>query len=400
MINWTDEKRKQIINLKNQNLTWAAISEQMSAVHDERYTIEQCRSQYRNNKDRLLHDTPQQPEPQYKSTFERKSDGTEVSDTLIKISQDRLKDNDYILKAHGYDPDEWEISSHQFSMWNHFNKEMDNPKVLYASKVKVIPKKDKFSLDKLLESVKQVPEVNIQPVHTREQSYLNIPLADMHFGIATYEDYKKTQMMILDLIQKGHEEILFIIGNDLLHHNDHRNRTASGREIQQVDIIEAWNNAKMFYYPLLEYALMHSNKVTVLYTKGNHSESMEWTFVQMLKERFTQIHFDDEFKERKVHMLGLNFAGSSHGDKKKLKNLTENFATEFPYEWSIASTRTVFSGHLHHELVLDKGGVIHRQLPSGVNPDTWHSEMGYTTSHRRFQVFEYDYESERCIYYV
>src|SRR5699024_10258004 len=96
----------------------------------------------------------------------------------------------------------------------------------------------------------------------------------------------------------------------------------------------------------------------VMYSKGNHSETVEWMFVQRLKARFPQCTYDDSLKERKAYMLGSNFCGANHGDKKNEKNLPENFATEFPMKWSKATTRTVFTGHRHHEMVIDIGGVL------------------------------------------
>ena len=399
MINWTDEKRKQIINLKNQNLTWAAIAQQMSSVHDERYTTEQCRAQYRQNKHRLQYEQPQQ-KPDFNESIEIKKDGSHRIESLVELSNKEKKDPDSILIASGYDPAEWQIRNVKFSRWHHFNRELDEPKTLYAIKLDVEPITNGFNFDKLLESIKEVPKVDIQATNSKKQSYLSVPTVDMHFPIMTYEDYKGTQNNILNLIEKGHQEILFVMGNDLFHHNDHQNRTASGREIEQVDITQGWEDAKKFYYPLLEYALMNSEKVTVMYIKGNHSETLEWCFMQMLKERYGQIDFMDEYKERKVHMLGLNYIGCTHGDKKKMQNLPENFATEFPAEWSIATTRTVLTGHLHHEKVIDKGGIVLRQLPTAVKADKWHTDQGYTTAHRRFQAFEYDYDSERCIHYV
>src|SRR5699024_8197786 len=212
--------------------------------------------------------------------------------------------------------------------------------------------------------------------------------------------YQATQERIIKKIRHEHKEILFVVGNDLLHHDDMQNRTASGREIQHLDITQAWHEAQKFYYPLFEEALRNSEHVSTMYIRGNHSESLEWTFIQMLKERYPQIEFDDEYKERKVHMLGLNFIGAHHGDKKKAQTLTENFATEFPTEWSSAKTRTVFTGHLHHEKVWDKGGVLIRQLPTAVDVDKWHDEMGYTTAHKRFQIHEFDYDSQIASYYV
>src|SRR5690625_4146030 len=387
-----------MIELRQNKYTWKEVAERMTDEFGDEYNAEQCRARWRNNRHKIVNEVD--PREKYPTKITRNSDGSVDIDQLIEISKTQLKDDAYILEAHGYDPNKWEITSHQFSMWNHLNKKMENPKTLYASKVKVKPKENGFDFTKFLETIKEVPEYHIDPPQIDNETYLNIPLADMHFIIATYEDYKQTQAEIIHLIRKGHKEILFILGNDIFHHNDHRNRTASGREIEHGDIIQAWEDAKLFYYPLLEYALQHSEKVTVMYIKGNHSETLEWAFVQMLKERFKQIHFDDEFKERKVHMLGLNYIGATHGDKKRLQNLSENFAVEFPEEWSKAKTRTVFTGHLHHERVIDKGGLILRQLPTGIKADQWHEDMGYTTAHKRFQVHEYTYDAEKCIYYV
>ncbi|GGJ48583.1 hypothetical protein [Virgibacillus salexigens] len=395
---WDDEKHNYLIDLVNEydgRKKWQEITKKMSDKFGDTYNREQVRGHYRIEPNKRNAEMPD-----YKSSVEINQDGSQTVNDLIELSNEQMKDSNYLLKAHGYDPNEWEIVKATSSKWHHYNKEMSKPRELYASKITVRKKKQGFDFDKLLDTIKEVPQVNISPIHTEENSYLNIPLSDMHFGIATYEDYKETQNRIINIIQKGHEEILFIIGNDLYHVDNFRNATASGREIQQIDLVNAWNSAKLFYYPLLENALRYSRKVKVIFTLGNHSESMEWSFIQLLKERYKQIVFDDDFKERKAHMLGKNLIFSNHGDKKKAKNITENFAVEFPVEWSEATTRTVFVGHYHFEKVIDNGGVIVRQMPTGVTPDIWHEQQGYTTAHKRFQVHEYDYESERCIYYV
>lgn len=363
------------------------------------FTYSGLRTKYMREKDNWKPSVDPVEETTYRETIKYHEDGSVTKNTLIEIANGTEMTPTFLLRAHGFKPSVWRMIDCDNSVWNQHNKE-DGTVTLYSSKIRVKPKEDGYDLEELMEAIKQVPTYTIEPPTIDNETYLNIPLADMHFTIATYDDYKQTQSDIIHLIQKGHKEILFILGNDLFHHNDHRNRTASGREIEQGDIIQAWEDAKLFYYPLLEYALNHSEKVKVMYIKGNHSESMEWAFVQMLKERFKQVQFDDEFKERKVTMLGLNYIGATHGDKKKMQSLTENFAVEFPLEWSKAKTRTVYTGHLHHERVIDKGGVILRQLPSGIKADQWHEDKGYTTAHKRFLVHEFTYDKEKCIHYV
>src|SRR5699024_8486485 len=126
-------------------------------------------------------------------------------DQLIEISKTDLKNDDYILKAHGYDPKKWEITSHQFSMWHHHNKQ-DGTKTLYASKIKITPKKNTFDFNELLDEIKKVPKVKVKTNASNEETYLNIPLSDMHFGIADYDYYKPTQEKIIDLIKNKHKE--------------------------------------------------------------------------------------------------------------------------------------------------------------------------------------------------
>ncbi|MEC5422109.1 SANT/Myb-like DNA-binding domain-containing protein [Virgibacillus sp. C22-A2] len=396
---WNKDKDKYLISLVTiHGKKWQFVAKEMENKFGETFSSEQVRSRWRTE---LQYEKAETEDiPAYNETTKILENGNIETDRLIELSEEEEKDKDSVLIAHGYDPVEWEIVKATSSKWHHFNKEMSSPKTMYASKVTVKPKVNGFDWGRLLDEIKQTPTVNIETYIPNATTYLNIPLADMHFGVADYDYYKETQSKIINLIRNKHEEVLFIIGNDLLHVDNFRNTTSSGREIQQIDMVQAWKDAKAFYYPLLGYALENSNKVKIMYIKGNHSESMEWAFVQMLKARFPQIIFDDEFKERKVHMLGLNFCGANHGDKKKMKNISENFAVEFPIEWSKAKTRTVFTAHLHHELVIDKGGIVIRQLSTRVPADIWHDDMGYTTAHKRFQVHEYDYDAERCIHYV
>jgi hypothetical protein len=339
------------------------------------------------------------PTYEYKETIEKNKDGSYTSDKLIKIANAQNMDDEYLLSAHGYDPNKWEVVTARNSIWNQHNKQ-DGTLTLYASKITVQLKRSGMDWDKVLKKIKVIPAVEVKPIYTRDEDYLNIPLFDMHFGISDYEYYRETQMNIMQLLEKGYKEVLFIIGQDMLHNDDFRGRTASGREIDKVDMEEAWDDAMLFYVPIIEKAIEKSKKVSIKYSKGNHDESMSWAFVKLLQQRFPQAEVDTRFKERKAHMLGTNFIGMNHGDKKKEDKLSENFSTEFPFEWSRATTREIFTGHLHTERVIDKGGVVLRRMPTGNKIDGYHDDHGYTTAHKRFEVLEYTEDKVKRIHYV
>lgn len=338
----------------------------------------------------------------YKETVEINSDGSHKSDKLLKMTAEDSKDPEFLLKAHGYDPKKWELSSARNNIWNSYSKQ-DGVMTLYSSKIIAKPIKQGFDFNKLEEIVTKKPKYKIT---TNKKpniygDYLLLPLYDMHFGINTYDDYIHVNETILGMLDRKYKEVLVVCGQDLFHNDSIFNgRTAKGTEIEKVDMVQAWEDASKFFLSIIHKAMDTGAKVKVVYSKGNHSESIEWTFVQYLKAIFPNCEFDDTLKERKVHMFGTNFLGFNHGDKKNEKRLPENFATEFPEQWSKSTTRTVFTGHLHSEQVNDIGGILVRRMPTGNKIDNWHDDKGYTTAHKRFQVHEFNEHSQTGLFYI
>ncbi|MEK5167125.1 hypothetical protein NYE69_33125 [Paenibacillus sp. FSL R5-0527] len=389
---WTPEETKRLEELKGTG-TYNEIAAQLSEEFGVKITSEAVRKRIKRG--RIAEQAP----AGYKETVEILADGSHRSDKLLRMSAEQSKDVNFLLKAHGYDLDVWELVSARNNIWNVYSKQ-DGVQTLYSSKITVKPKVSAVNWDDIIKKIETIKPVYIERRPKESAKYLNVPLFDMHFGISNYETYKETQRDIALLLEQGYKEVLFIIGQDLLHNDDMRGRTSSGREIEKVNMERAWEDAALFYVPLIEQALEKCNKVTIVYSKGNHDESMGWAFVKCLEARYPQVGFDTRFKERKAHMLGHNFIGINHGDKKKIENLPENFSTEFPLEWSRAKTRELFTGHEHHEKVIDKGGVVIRRMPTGNEIDTWHDDYGYTTAHKRFEVFEYTEDKVLRIHYV
>lgn len=232
---------------------------------------------------------------------------------------------------------------------------------------------------------------------------LEIPLFDMHFGVAKFNDYADTLNEIAGIVlSRRWDEVNFIIGQDLIHNNDMRGHTAKGTQIEQVNIPKAWSDAQRFYFPLIESAICRANKVNIIYSKGNHDECISWCFVQMLKERYPAINVDDSLKARKCISWQGCFIGVCHGNGANSRNtdLRSQFTIEFPMEFASATAREVHAGHLHHEGEGDLYGVMVRRLSSGVPTDEWNDNEGYIGAHKRFQVFEYAPGKLRAIYYV
>lgn len=258
------------------------------------------------------------------------------------------------------------------------------------------------SVNQLVEVINGIKPIviEVEPVEVKEKRLLEIPLFDSHFGVSDYEYYKSTQAKIMDkLLSRKWEEVLFILGQDLLHTDNFRGQTANGTNIGEIDLVKAWNDAHKFYGPLIEQALKQANKVKIIYSIGNHCESMSWAFVQMIKALYPQIEYDDSMEERKIHTFGECFIGVCHGDKSR-KQLHNIFPVEFPLEWSKAKIRELHFGHYHVEDAKDVFGMMVRTLATRNKTDKWHKIHGYIGAHKRFQLFEYSLDALESIHYV
>lgn len=335
-----------------------------------------------------------------KDEVEIHSDGSQSSHRLLRMNIEQSKDPEYLLRAHGYDVNEWELISARSNIWNAYSKQ-DGIQTLYSSRITVKPR-NTITFDKLIEQIKSIKpaSLDLPPVTDTNNRMLEIPLFDQHFGISDYEYYKPTQSAIAAKLQQTNwAEVLFVIGQDMLHNDSFRGQTSSGTQIEKVDLTKAWRDAMQFYSPLIELSLKQAKRVKIIYSKGNHDESMSWAFVQTLKAMYPQVDYDDSFEERKCHVFGANFIGITHGDKGR-KNLHNIFPVEFPLEWSRAKNREIHIGHYHIEDAKDQFGTVVRTLATKNKTDQWHKDNGFVGGHKRFMLFEYSREALESIHYV
>lgn len=263
---------------------------------------------------------------------------------------------------------------------------------------------DDNQLEELIAAIKE----NTAPIEIERQSpaepygpeMLEIPLFDQHFP---QNDHIRTFSELAEIIEsKWWEEINIVIGQDMLHNDDMRGHTSSGTPIENVDMVKAWELARIFYSSLLKCALENAEKVKVIYSKGNHDESMSWAFTQMLKAMFPQAEFEDSFKQRKCISWRECFIGITHGAYKKssMADLRGQFTIQFPVEFASAKVREIHAGHLHREEEKDIYGVMCRRLARNGVEDDWTDDEGLIGANKRFMVFRWKPGRLAAIYYV
>lgn len=257
----------------------------------------------------------------------------------------------------------------------------------------------------LIEEIKQnTPHEHIELVkHKSANGMLEIDLCDMHFGIADLEHYKPTLNDILELITKHeYEEINVILGQDMIHCDNFQGMTTKGTVIQKIDVAKAWNDCKTFWYNIIDLAVEHSNKIKITYVFGNHDKNITWAFMQMLKERYSDLEIDDSLEPRKCMTYGTNFIGLTHGEFKKSKpsDLRSQFSVKFPLEFARSKVKEIHCSHLHTETEKDEYGVMCRRLSTGNVDDDWSDGEGHIGANKRFMIFEWSLDKLVAIYYV
>ena len=265
---------------------------------------------------------------------------------------------------------------------------------------------NKFDEDDFINTIKEIvePYVYTQKHSDDAKHMLEIPLFDMHWGVAFLDHYQNTLDDILEKIcSKKWDKIVIPFGQDFFHNDSIVNgHTTSGTHIEKVDMARAVKEGQQFIYTIIDTALEHANQVKVLYSPGNHDRSISWMFIITLLERYGSNIVDDSLSYRKVITYGKNAIMVTHGDSKQAtpKNLAHIFPITFPEEFANADIREVHSGHLHHESEADIYGVMVRRLSSGCITDDWSNRQDFIGTHKRFMLFEWDLQGLRSIHYI
>ena len=259
-------------------------------------------------------------------------------------------------------------------------------------------------IEELLEAIKaNTPIAQIQPKAIKEaDGMLEIPLYDMHFGIADMEFYRDTLEEILAIVASKHwDRIVIPVGQDLFHNDSiTKGITTKGTLIEKVDLKQAVYDAETFYFNLIDKAIKSANEVSVIYSPGNHDKTVGWFFARILKTRYGDI-VDDSTAERKAIWWNGCFIGITHGDKTtdSASGLRGKFTMEFPTLYAMAKVREIHTGHLHREDLKDEYGVLVRRVSCGNKNDDWTTDEGYK-SQKRFMLFEYAPNRLKSIHYV
>lgn len=365
----------------------------------------------------VINEKPQPAQPEVSEVT-----GDKWSLTLPKT---RIHTLQQLIEYFQVDESVWEVT--KFTCLSHEmgyttgkkTKKIGMYKELYNVRAEFKKKKDvilaKKEIDDLIAYAKElIKEVPSKQIVYREKhdplsgNMLEINIPDVHFGKLAWGsetgygnyDTKIAEAMYLRAVDallfraKSYrfDEVLFIVGNDLLQADDTESRTTSGTVVTTDGRYQkTFRTARAAVIKAIE-KCRELGPVKILVVPGNHDYLSAWHLGESLDIYFSRqgcedVTVENEPTPRKFHQFGKVGLMFCHGHKGKKNDYPLQFATERPEIFGTTKFREVHCGH-HHETKLDEHhGVRVRVLPALCEPDDWHSEMGFTGNLRSAEAY-------------
>lgn len=335
----------------------------------------------------------------HSNTEHRDSSSSITSEMILQRNSKELFTEAELLELHGFDPKEFRIKNVTSNEWT--TPQEEGQFYNYQSKISVVPITDgeKTQAD-FLETLK----AEVKPIAVKQTRFgknnVIIALSDMHFGETTMLDLQDKLVEITQTLQKGFNKVVIMNAGDFFHSDDmFSSRTIAGTVLETVDMVRAVNDAKTFMDVVFKSALENANEVEYQYVAGNHS-SFEYFFNEYLIVKYPEATIAQHNELSTAFMLDNVLIALTHGHKIKKNNLSQVISFEHRELWGRASEVHCFTGHYHQLESQSLNGVIVHQLGTPKKADTYERQNGWIASRKLIQMFEFDSDKMKTVYYI
>lgn len=354
-----------------------------------------CMSRYENHKE-LIISLSSQGKSSQQIAYElngRYDEDFKPRQIRYLLQRTRLENSEVskILESKGHDPQQW---SHAWVK----SKEG----TVFIKNTNGLVRHEDFR-DDLLESLKGYSPT-FEPIKrkaVKDGHCLVLDIADLHIGklassTESGEDYSVKKAVelategVAGILQKAEgfsiDQIVFVIGNDVLHIDTPGGTTTSGTK-QDVDGMwyDNFMAAKDLYIAIVE-KLVQEWDVHVMHNPSNHDYMTGFMLADTVYSWFRNhpnITFDVSMAHRKYYCYGNSLIGTSHGDGAKMADMPLLMANEARSFWAATKFRYIYLHHIHHMRKVnflsgqDYHGATVEYLRSVSYTDSWHHRQGY-----------------------
>lgn len=329
----------------------------------------------------------------------RDSSSSVTSEMILQRNSKELFTEAELLEIHGFDPKEFKIKHVTSNEWT--TPQEDSQFYNYQSKISVVPiTDDEKTQTDFLETLRtEVQPIAVEQFNSGKNNVI-IALSDMHFGETTMEDLEEKLAEITQTLRKGYNKVVIMNAGDFFHSDDmFSSRTIAGTVLETVDMVRAVNDAKTFMDVVFKSALENANEVEYQYVAGNHS-SFEYFFNEYLIVKYPEATIAQHNELSTAFMLDNVLIALAHGHKIKKNNLSQVISFEHRELWGRASEVHCFTGHYHQLESQSLNGVIVHQLGTPKKADTYERHNGWIASRKLIQLFEFDSDKLKTVYYI
>jgi hypothetical protein len=216
--------------------------------------------------------------------------------------------------------------------------------------------------------------------------------------------YRQTvEELIAKVPQDRVEQVVVIIGSDLLQVDNDKSSTTAGTYVDSdTRLSKAFDVAAKMLSDVIE-ELASRFKVHCVVYGGNHDRTVSLFLGRYIEAWFRNhpnVHVDAAPRSRKYYSYGKTLIAFDHGDETKHKDLPLSIMRDNQTTISRYRFMECLVGHLHSEQSQDIKGIVIRVAPALCPPDKWHSAKSFTNNMRRSQGLLYQRDDGlECIYY-
>jgi hypothetical protein len=233
-------------------------------------------------------------------------------------------------------------------------------------------------------------------------------LTDFHLGMYAWAeetgadwDMKIAETVLLnafsEMIEKSpdSEVGMFAQLGDLLHWDGLLALTPTAKNVLDADtrfplLVET---AISVCLRAVEMLLHKHNQVRVLMAEGNHDPASSVWLRAIMASKFRdnpRVTVDKSPFPFYCYRWGRTFLGWHHGHLQKMDQLPLLFASDpkFKAEYGQCKFTYIHTGHMHHQKVIDKGGIVVEQHPTLAARDA-HGARGFLFSNREAKAITY-----------
>ena len=355
--------------------------------------------EYKHKQMDKLDDLSDEERVKYNEEFEIIDDGNLYkSKRVLLMSQAEIKDKDYMLKAHEFDPKDFEVVNVKVKKWNVYSK-LDGVQQLYSTMLSIKPRmtiNEEDTLKHFIEQAEKYSPVQLRVIKQSGQNILLVNIVDLHGGQLSWHaesgdnyDYKivkkNFEYIINDVITKSpykdYEKVCFVVGNDLFNSDNYEGNTTKGtkqvNDVRPQKMFDKIEEMVIWGIDALRTGFPNSPIETIL-VPGNHDRLVSYYLSKCIYAWFrkdTTVKVDISPKLHKGFAYGDTAILLTHGER-ELKNVDWVYKEFRPLIGKTKVTE-IHAGHKHRLIVEEKNGIITRNNPSPAMLDNWSYEQGY-----------------------